>query len=103
MIHSDRLFIVADEVAGRVRFVLPTGEVVGDRRSDAPTLCQTAAEMERTIATQPGRTGRTLTRADAQVDEGSAAAALGVLRALGRVVTRPDDTWHPVGAVLAGG
>jgi hypothetical protein len=103
MIHRGQVFIVADEPAARVRFVLPTGEVVGDRRANAPALRRTAAEIERVVTTHPGQTGRALTRANAEVDEGRAAAALGVLRALGRVVTRPDDTWHPARAVLAGG
>jgi hypothetical protein len=103
MIHRHALFIVADPASARVTFVLPTGEVVGDRRAGGPTLQQTAAEMERAITTHPGQTGRALTRGRPDTDEGGAATALGVLRALGRVVTRPDDTWHPAGAVLAGG
>jgi hypothetical protein len=103
MIHRRQLFLIADEAEGRVRFVRPTGEVVGARRADARTLHQTAAEVERAITTRPGQTGRALTRADTEVDEGRAAAALGVLHALGRAVSRPDDIGHPARAVLSGG
>jgi hypothetical protein len=59
MLHRHMLFIVADEAEGRVQFVLPTGEVVGDRRLDTPTLRQTAAGLEHAIAALPGQTGRT--------------------------------------------
>jgi hypothetical protein len=102
MLHRHQLFIAADEAEGRVKFVLRTGEVVGERRAGAPTLEHTADALEQTLADRPGRTGRALIRGAAD-DDGWAAAALGVLQATGRAVTRPDDTWYPAGVVMSGG
>jgi hypothetical protein len=97
LIHEGALALVVDPVTHCPRFVLPTGEALGERRLDAfaPTIDEIATHMGHTLDENPGATGRDLTHG-----RGLVAAALDTLRALGRAVVTVDDRWFPAGAVL---
>jgi hypothetical protein len=97
LLHEGALALVVDPVTQRLRFALPTGETLGERRNDTPQLMvdEIATHVRRTLDENPGAIGRKLTRGG-----GLVAAALDTLRALGQAVVTIDDRWYPAGAVL---
>jgi hypothetical protein len=97
LIHEGALAFVVDPATQRLRFVLPTGEALGERRTDLPqlTIDDIATHVGHTLDENPGATGRELIRG-----RGLVAAALDTLRALGRAVVTVDDRWYPARAVL---
>ena len=96
LIHEGALALVLESDTQRVRFVLPTGEALGERPDAlAPTVDEIAAHVGHALKSQPGATGRELTRG-----AGLLAAALDTLRALGRAVVTVDDRWFPAEAVM---
>jgi 5-methylcytosine-specific restriction endonuclease McrA len=99
LLHEGALAIVVDPDTRRLRFVLPTGEALGERRRDLPplTVDDIATHVGHALGETPGATGRELTRG-----AGLVATALDTLRALGRAVVTVDDRWYPAGAVMMG-
>ena len=89
--------LVVDPATQRLRFVLPTGEALGERRTDLPqlTIDDIATHVGQMLDETPGASGRELTRGG-----GLMAAALDTLRALGRAVVTGDDRWFPAAAVV---
>ena len=100
LLHEGALALVVEPETRRPRFVLPTGESMGDRRPDAPTLEQMATHVGHVVVERPGTSGREILRGSGASDRGLAATALDTLRALGRAVATVDDRWFPAGAVL---
>lgn len=94
LIHQGGLHLIVEADTRRVRFALPTGEVVGERSADSPTGETLAARLGGALAARPGITGRTLVRT-LGADPGHTAAALGALHAAGRAVVNSDDRWYP--------
>ena len=99
LIHEGALALVVDAETRRLTLVLPTGEVLGERRNDPPqlTVDEFATHMGLALVENPGASGRELTRGG-----GLLATALDTLRALGRAVVTVDDRWYPAGAVMGG-
>jgi 5-methylcytosine-specific restriction endonuclease McrA len=99
LIHDGALALVVEPETRRLKFVLPTGEALGERRNDSPELTVDAAvtHMGHALDERPGASGRELTRGG-----GLLATALDTLRALGRAVVTVDDRWYPAGAVMGG-
>jgi hypothetical protein len=93
LIHEGALVLVVDADRQRLRFVLPTGEALGD--PPQLTIDDIATHMGHTLEEGPGTTGRALTRGG-----GLVATALDTLRALGRAVVTVDDRWFPAGAMM---
>ena len=93
LIHERALGLVLDGETQRLRFVLPTGEALGD--PPQLTIDAIATHVGRVLDENPGATGRELTRGG-----GLLAAALDTLRALGRAVVTVDDRWFAAGAVM---
>jgi hypothetical protein len=112
MIHRGDLFLHVEDArrgAPRLRFVLPTGETLGERRPEAPDLAALVERLRCVLERAPGASGRVLTRrggdpaiAGAGADDGLLAVALDTLRALGHAVSRPDDTKERVAVTPAG-
>ncbi|MCK6572739.1 HNH endonuclease [Myxococcota bacterium] len=111
MIHRGELFLCVEDArpgAPRLRFVLPTGETLGDRGPGTPPVADVVERLRHDLETAPGASGRTLTRgggsgntgADGD-DQGLLAVALDTLHALGHAVSRPDDTWYGAERVAA--
>ena len=63
-------------MAPRLRYVLSTGETLGERRPEAPPVAEVVDRLR--------------------------AVALDTLHALGQTVTRPDDTWFGANRVVTG-
>jgi 5-methylcytosine-specific restriction endonuclease McrA len=97
LLHDGALALVVEAETHRPRFVLPTGEALGERRTDtlAPMIDDIATHVGHALAERPGATGRELTRG-----AGLVATALDTLRALGQAVVTLDDRWFPAGAVM---
>jgi hypothetical protein len=112
MIHRGELFLRVDEsrrAAPRLWFVLPTGETLGERRPEAPSVADVVERLRHDLEATPGISGRTLTRriGSGSMDPGGAdaglhAVALDTLHALGHAVSRPDDTWYGADRVVVG-
>jgi hypothetical protein len=104
MIHRGELFLCVEDAhpaAPRLRFVLPTGETLGDRRPEGPAVAALVERLRCDLERAPGASGRTLTRGGGSGitgsgggDPGLLAVALDTLHALGHAVSRPDDTWY---------
>ncbi len=113
MIHRGELFLCVDEsrrAAPRLRFVLPTGETLGERRPEAPAVAELVDRLRRELDRAPGARGRALMRRVGSegtdvggADDGLLAVALDTLHALGHAVSRPDDTWYGAERVVLGG
>jgi hypothetical protein len=99
LIHDGALVLIVQPDTRRLKFVLPTGEALGERRNDTPesAIDAVVTHMGRTLESRPGASGRELTRGG-----GLLATALDTLRALGRAVVTVDDRWYPAGAVMGG-
>jgi 5-methylcytosine-specific restriction endonuclease McrA len=99
LIHDGTLALAVEPETRRLKFVLPTGEALGERRPDAPTFIvdDLVTHMGHALDATPGASGRELTRGG-----GLLATALDTLRALGRAVVTVDDRWYPAGAVMGG-
>jgi hypothetical protein len=97
LIHEGALALVLEAESQRLRFVLPTGEALGEQRNNAPQAAfdDIATDVGHALDEQPGASGRELTRGG-----GLMATALDTLRALGRAVVTIDDRWYPAGAVM---
>jgi hypothetical protein len=95
LIHEGALALVLNGETQRLRFVLPTGEAVGDQPQ--LTIDDIATHVGQMLDETPGASGRELTRGG-----GLMAAALDTLRALGRAVVTGDDRWFPAAAVVGG-
>jgi 5-methylcytosine-specific restriction endonuclease McrA len=93
LIHEGALGLVLDGETQRLRFVLPTGEALGD--PPQLRIDDIVIHVGHVLDENPGATGRELTRGG-----GLVAAALDTLRALGRAVVTVDDRWFPAGAVM---
>ncbi|MCK6573817.1 HNH endonuclease, partial [Myxococcota bacterium] len=111
MIHRGELFLLVDDAhpaAPHVRFVLPTGETLGDRSPDRPAVADLVERLRMDLEAAPGVSGRALTRGGVSSgtglggdDPGLVAVALDTLHALGHAVSRPDDTWYGAERVVA--
>jgi hypothetical protein len=99
LIHDGALALDVEPDTRRLKFVLPTGESIGERRNDLPelTVDEVVTHMGHALESRPGASGRELTRGGALL-----ATALDTLRALGRAVVTVDDRWYPAGAVMGG-
>ncbi|MCK6573951.1 HNH endonuclease [Myxococcota bacterium] len=111
MIHRGDLFLHVEnprQTAPRLRFVLPTGETLGERRPEAPSVAQVVERLRHDLEETSGVSGRALTRRNtagntgADADDGLLAIALDTLHALGMAVSRPDDTWFGADRVVDG-
>ena len=107
MIHRGDLFLwVEDGPRAARRFVVPTGEILGERRGGTPSLAEVVDRLRHDLDETPGANGRALTHGvaagpEADANVGLLAVALDTLHALGQAVRRPDDTWFGVDRIVS--
>ncbi len=112
MVHRGDLALFVDETLDgppRLRFVLPTGEVLGaSRTAGGVDIAGAVSRLRAEIEHSPGSPGRRLTGHLDETNEsdgaeaGLLAVALDTLHALRLVVARPDDTWYGADRVVSG-
>jgi hypothetical protein len=100
LLHEGALFLVVEPGQARPRFVLPTGETIGERGHDTLGVEQMAERVDQILDGTPGANGRALVDTLGPENPGLVAATLATMQAVGRAVVTVDDRWFGAGVLM---